>query len=162
VARRTDWEDALVSASVADGVVQKQELLSRHSRSETGGWTLTRLLIHLFVVPAVVSEGTLGDQRVGLGIGVAEGDAFDAGSLPEVLTAADHPMRDWVWRDSMYVRNTGTSGGNVIISEVRADVRSQRKIDGGVPYLLIENAVLNATAFSVRVTGIIRGLYLLP
>ncbi len=162
VRRRTDWEDILMNFAVADGATNVQNLLSRQDRDETGGWTVVRMLIHLYVLPSSLSEAAVGDQRVGFGIGVAEGDAFDAAALPEPLTAADHPLRDWIWRETAYVRNTGTAGGAIHVSELRADLHSQRKVDGGVPYMVIENAGINATAFSIRVVGLIRTLYLLP
>jgi len=52
--------------------------------------------------------------------------------------------------------------GSQVLYEITGDIRSQRKLDDGECYIVINNDTDLGTAFSVKATGLIRQLWLLP
>ena len=155
--RRTGWLDTLVAFSTSSGSQSNVSLLGPMSTVDTIGKTLTRILLHLyFYKQAPLNDG---HQVVDVGIGMAAQEAFTGNILPDPDTALDEPERGWVWRDRIIVPQDASNVNNPM--EVRADIRSQRKLDNGELYFIMDNNPGDGTAFTVETTGLIRALCLL-
>ncbi len=122
--------------------------------------TLLRTIIGLDLAYAVHDAGE-GSQRMSLGIGMAERIAFDANTLPNPGNAGNFPPRGWVWRAQWRVFGFAADQPAVSVRRVSLDLGSRRKLDNGVSYFIQENIAIEGVAASVRITGMIRQLWLL-
>ena len=158
MARRTYWLDTLVSATAGNGSNQALTLLGPFTAQETQGWTLTRVVLELAL--SAQGAGPDGLQIFDVGVGLAEQDAFAAGALPDPNVATDEPARGWVWRTRCLVPRDA----DTIRQPIRCmgDFRAQRKVDGAEVFVIFTNILVEGTAFTVRLVGIVRCLYLLP
>ena len=90
--RRTQWVDTDFNLLVASGSKSETSLLSDLLPQDTQGMTLTRTLVHLFVA-SNVDQTVIAINRVSMGIGVSDQEAFAAAVLPDPETAGDEPAR---------------------------------------------------------------------
>ena len=157
--RKTQWVDTIVSFAVTAGGKSEQSLLSDLIPQDTQGMTLTRTLIHLWTVP-VTDNAAIGANSVEMGIGLADQEAFAAAVLPDPETAGDEPSLGWVWRDLIVCHIP--SDVALAAYEIRADIKSQRKIDNGELYFSATATNRVGTSFTVQVIGLIRCLFKLP
>ena len=93
-----------------------------------------------------------------MGIGIASQDAFAAGVFPDPDTQQDEPQRGWIWRDDYLVQDSTNTLPPIL--RVSFDLHSQRKIDRGELYYVVDNNLVVGTAFNIRVKGLIRQLFL--
>jgi len=159
VARKATWIDTLIAFSVASGAQQVISLMGGLLPIETRGYTLTRTILELSMVPpTAVSDGF---QAVSLGVQLVSQEGFNAGVVPDPNVGADRPPRGWVYRTRRAV-----AGAASMVSHdpllIMADIRAKRRVDDGELVLTINNDAIDGTAFSVRLDGIVRCAYLLP
>ena len=160
MARNPYWEDTIFSEAVVDNGDNLVSLVGGLSEDERRGMTIVRTLISLYGSPSVTS-GVVGSMSLMAGIGVVNQQAFSAGtgSLPDPEINSERPPRGWIWKDAMGIMDDATTAQP--LSVVKADIRSKRKVDAGIAYLHLANASRTGTDFTIRVTGLIRILYLM-
>ena len=157
--RQRVWSDLLLATGIADGGQALDTLLGNVTENEAVGSTLVRLVLHLkFTVASVGS--VVGEQALDIGVGVASQEAFAAGTVPDPNVSLEYPQRGWVWVDRFWVRDS-TARDSVFEPEVTVDIRSARRIDRGVVYLVANNTSQFGTGFIVRMSGRVRLLRLL-
>ncbi len=154
--RRRQWQDQIINAAVADGAQGFQVLLDGDI-DDTKGMTLVRMVIGLNVIPVTFAGDSVDAQRVSLGIGTMSQEAISALTFPDPEIEGDHPLTGWMWRAQYIVLETPFNPG----ARVDLDLRSQRKVMYGAPTLVILNDPQQGTAFTIRVSGLIRCMYLL-
>jgi len=157
--RATDWIDTLFGETVATGAQQLVSLMTGVAPVNVRRQTLIRTLITLDVTSETVA-GVWGTQTLDLGIGITSQEAFAAGVVADPITANDQPSRGWIYRTRRVIAQNG-SGGKVVYT-VQADIRASRKLDDGECYIVFNNGTTLGTAFTIRVTGLVRQLWLLP
>jgi len=158
-ARRRVWDDAIVNEDTATGTQDSTDLMPNFQESETKGFTLVRLIIGLDLTPNPPGVSTSADQMLmHLGIGVFSREMIDVVDFPEPQLSNNIPMTGWLWRATYVVAE------NVQVKNVRIDLdlRSQRRLMYGVPFMVMNAVLHNGVAFNVATTGMVRSLYLLP
>ena len=157
--RATDWIDTLLSFTTATGAQTITSLMTGVAPVNVRRQTLVRTLIELRLYSASVAEAW-GTQIADIGIGITSQEAFAAGVVADPNTAGDQPSRGWIYRTRVAVAQNGI--GAQVLYEVRADIRSQRKLDDGECFIILANGVDLGTSFTVKANGLIRQLWLLP
>jgi len=115
-------------------------------------------------VPQNLSDNIDGGSVVDLAIGVSATEAFNANVVPDPGSPADTPARGWLWKDRLIaVGNsvTGPPAHDVYWgTELKADIRSMRKVDRGVLYLAMQfdNTLVSGSFLPVSCIGIVRAL----
>ena len=128
---------------------------------EKRGCTIVRILAHLWLT-ATTPGAVSGIQRVHCGIGLASDDAFSANALPDIDQDSDFPVGGWMWRDLYVIKDETLASGVFAPIEIKVDLRAQRKMDRASVFLARSNTANEGSAFSVRMTGLVRVLYKLP
>ena len=123
--------------------------------------TLARMLIRLSIIGDVVAAGR-GGQRISIGVGVSDQEAFQAAVLPDPNNALEEPLTRWIFRDEVHLVYGGTSAESQNQEHFREDIQTRRKINDGEIYVIINSDGSFGTAITVRVTGLIRLLVWLP
>ncbi len=157
--RATDWIDTLLSLSAASGAQTNLSLMTGVAPVNVRRQTLIRTLISISLTSASVA-GAWGTQNADIGIGITSQEAFAAGVLADPVTANDQPSRGWIYRTRRLVAQNGIGGG--VIHYIEADIRSQRKLDDGEAFIVIDNTADLGTPFTLSITGLVRQLWLLP
>ena len=156
------WATTLINtnfAAVGDTLVA--DLLTGLTAADT--ITVVRLIINLRLWPSNFTDNFDGAGLLDVAIGVSAEEAFDVGStsLPQPGTANSQPARGWLWRDRLVgIQNVQAIEHSRIVHDVRADVRSMRKVDRGVLYLHAVSAEAKLTYPDIQLTGIVRALCL--
>ena len=156
--RQTVWTDALVSIFIAEGAQAAVNILASTSVS-TSGATLIRTVYDLFWTSETVA-GPWGVSHEDYGIGVESVEAFNAAAHPDPNTDGDFPTRGWVLRGRMV--SSQSVGGGQIVHRVSGDLHAMRKIDRGTLFFVANHNSIGGTTYTVRVSGLIRSLLLLP
>ena len=162
--RRVAWCDFLMGFSLADAVVQLDNLLSNAPVSDT--LTVTRIIgdFKASMSPSSEAESLL---MVDCGIGVINQEAFDLGTgvgIPNPTVEDSTPPRGWLYAHREMVLQTIPSGATPAAmwretGHFKFDLRGQRKVDKGVLYMWIEqNDLLGSTA-TLSFVGRIRVLF---
>ena len=159
--RRTVWSDTHINFDIAAGGAQATQDLSVGVLTLNTELTLTRTLIRLTILPSIPGANS-GEQDVSWGMAVTSIEAFQANVLPDPNVAGDTPTRGWIVKGRTVVIDSSTAGETYPPEKVELDIRSQRKISQGVPYLIIVNSDIRGVAQSIRVFGLIRTLWKLP
>jgi len=160
------WVDTLIATQLAAAGISNPNLMGPFITNviDRRGLTCTRLLIHLAFM-TTTEGGSEGINAIDCGIGVINNDAFVDGSFPDVNAEEDRPARGWLWRDRYITRET-IQGTNLVspgyFTEVKADIRSRRRIDSGVLWLSMVNTTLAGSGHATQIAGIVRALMLLP
>ena len=154
--RPTAWHDTIVSQFLGGGGSQLiKTLQGTMDETDLKGATMTRTLVRLnLTFSATTPVDSV--QRLSFGVGVGSREAVLASIVPDPETDAEEPTRGWVWRDAVAVVQD-----NIVLHpsvRVVADVRSGRKLEGGLPYLVVTNEDVSGTSDSVQVHGLIRVL----
>ncbi len=156
--RRRAWADTRFAGSnLAASGTNKTDLLADLSPTETK--TVTRLVGHLHLFATVTSEIEY-EIAVDVGVGVVSKEAFDLETLPDAFVTSDYPQQGWV-----YVANRACyqslSGGGVWRADAifDFDIRSQRKVDRGVLFMVISNTTV-LTGATIDIHGRVRALCL--
>ena len=161
--RRTAWDDTLLSTfTISSGGQNDVELMPAIIDPEKRGYTLIRMVMHLYVAPQAPGVQSLALQAVDVGIGLFSPDARAANAFSDPGAAGDFPVTGWIYRDRFMVRDELITDGIVPWADVRLDIRAMRKLDRADPVLVVDNANVTGAGFVVVVGGIIRILYKLP
>ncbi len=156
--RRRIWDDAIISENTATDTQDSTDLLPSFQEGETKGFTLVRTIIGINIAPAALVDASVDRQKVSIGIGVFSREMIDIVDFPEPGVSNNIPLTGWIWRSQYIVSE------NAAVQTLRIDIdlRAQRKVMYGVPFLIIDSTVQSGSSFAVLTTGIIRSLYLLP
>ena len=157
--RRGRWIDALVNKVTGAGAQSSETLFPGVGQEDLRNATIVRTVASLWLASTTVA-GAWGTGTLDLGMGIISQDSIAASVFPDPNDADDYPVRGWLFRERCGVFQNGTGTG--IFTRCAFDVRSQRKLDTGQYYLVLNNATQDGTAFSVRTSGSVRTLVLLP
>ena len=157
--RATDWIDTLVAEQTATGAQSLSFLMTGVAPVNVRRQTLVRTIIELRAYSSSVA-GAWGTQRLSLGIGITSQEAFAAAVVADPNTSNDQPSRGWIFRTQIVLSQNGE--GAQVVFDIRGDIRSQRKLDDGECFIVINNTTDLGISFSVNVTGLVRQLWLLP
>ena len=162
VRRRTVWSDTFISFNLTNNAQELVGLLLGFAQENVQGLTLTRVLLHLDL-GTDVAPAAFGIQAMAMAIGVVSSEAFGASVVPEADVADDAPSLPWVWRDRLTVwSQTDVTAVNQIAS-VRADLRAQRKLtETSQLFFVADSTLIGGTTFTLRCSGLIRCLFLMP
>ncbi len=154
--RRVVWADSLFDESISNG---GQDLKSLHSLllTENFDLTVTRIILGLTFSPATLLV-VQSQMQLDMGIGIASQEAFAAGTVPDPDVASEVPSSGWLWRHRLIV-NDATSSPGLMPTSVVVDIASQRKLQRGELYLVVNNNGRTGTAFNVNMNGLIRVLF---
>ncbi len=160
MARTPYWEDTSVLSVIVDNGDALLSLVGGLSEDERRGMTIVRTIVALSLSPQTTS-GVVGSMMCDIAIGAANQQAFTAGvaSLPDPAINSERPPRGWLYKTRAAILDDADNASP--LTEVRADVRSKRKIDAGIAYLHLAVDARTGTAFSVTVSGLVRILYLM-
>ena len=159
---RTIWIDSHYTTDVASGAGLAFSLIGAHGTElRLEQLTLMRTILRLDLAPAVMDAGE-GSQTFDLGLGIASQEAVALGvtALPDPQDPENFPPRGWIFKARYRVWATAADRAVVVWREIDKDIRARRKLDNGEPYVMYANTASEGTAFTVRVTGIIRQLWL--
>ena len=157
--RAARWIDALIAIVVASGAQNTQTLFPGISPDELRNGTIIRTVANLFMGSTQVA-GAWGWGHCDIGLGVISQEAIGASVYPDPNSASDYPTRGWTFRERCGVAQNGV--GTPILTPCRFDVSSQRRLDTGAYYLIVNHVVTLGTSFSVNVEGSVRTLVLMP
>ena len=158
---KTFWSDTLVSQDIAVSSQQHLSLIDQFSKDQLrmGQVTLLRTIIGIDCA-AVVHDSGEGSSTLSIGIGVASQEAFLAGTLPDPNAATDFPTKGWIFRARGRVFGFPTGAPQVQSWRIDRDIRARRILDNGEPYIILTNDVNEGSTVVLRVTGLIRCLWL--
>ena len=159
MARRTSWQDRIISTTVVSGGVLNNDMLIDISRDEGRGATIGRLIADITIFSTTVA-GAWGLQIVDIGFGMIERDALAASAVPDPNVSSDQPSRGWMFRTRCVAFQNGV--GTVIGVKCMFDIRSQRRIDASTLGMLVVNTAGLGTNFTIGMEGIVRVLVILP
>jgi len=155
------WIDTDVELAIATGLQNSKSLMTNigSAQSRLEQMTLLRTIVGLDIAYTVHDSGE-GSQRASIGLGITSQEAFAAGSLPDPEVDSDFPTRGWIWRARYRIWGFAADQPAVFTRRVDLDLRSQRKLDNGESFVIIQNAALEGVATALTVTGLIRQLWL--
>ena len=149
--RGTRWIDTIVAQVLTAGTAVNVSLLGSLGADDIPGLTVIRTIVRLYLAPNTTPSG-FGGTRLLVGAGVATGDAFSAGALPDLDISTDFPVRGWTFKtvgvamyDTDHISNTLIEG----------DFRSMRKLDEQTEYFL---QMLTNTAVGISLAQACNGL----
>ena len=152
--RRTLWIDTLVNSPLTVASILLLSLNTNLSVTDArlAGMTLFRTIIVLNLAYAVHDSGE-GSQGIDLGIGIAQQDAFSAGAaaMPNPGTLGDQSTRGWVYRTRQRVYGFAADQPAVDFVRIDKDIRSQRKLDNGILYLIASQFLQEGAASATQV-----------
>jgi len=164
--RNRAWADTVLSGGQ---IVDEQSSLTNLLLNAPTVDTLTavRIVLDLVVIQGMDEPVADKSNNIHVGIGVASTEAFAQGinALPEPVAANEYPPRGWLYVNSQptflraYRETAAVVGGYIRAAEFKADLRSMRKIDKGILYLVVQNFGVLGTA-DVDLWGRVRVLCL--
>jgi len=162
MAGNTLWVDSLLDFDIASGGQGVANLAGTITFNEQrmGGMTLMRTIVGIDLAYTVHDSGE-GSQMVDLGIAFASREAAQAAVLPDPSTVTDFPPRGWVFRYRCRLFGFAADQPAVFTRRVDRDIRARRKMDNGEAVIIIDNTAIEGVATAIRITGLIRMLYLL-
>ena len=154
--RRVVWADTLLDTVVSSG---SKVAPSLHTGilTENFDLTVTRIIVGLTLSPETLLA-VQSQMQFDIGIGIVGQEAFASGAIPNPDTAGDVPASGWLWKHRCTVEDATASPGPAP-TRVVADLSSQRKLQQGELFLVLESNPRAGTAFSVNVNGLIRVLF---
>ena len=155
------WVDTLVNQSTANNGQNAQDLTVNFTSEQTrlAQMTLMRTILRLDIAYTVHDAGE-GSQRVTIGLGIESQEAFAAGVHPDPAAIGDFPTRGWVYRAQWRVFGFAADQPAVDVARVDVDLRSRRKLENGLSFIIEQNQPQEGVASSIQVTGIVRQLWL--
>ncbi len=162
--RHRAWGDTRVSVVLVNGTPQQIDLNLAGPQGET--LTVVRLIGRLTGYPNDIEAQVTGAMGVDLACGVSGATPFALGvtGTPDLQDVSELPPRGWLYRSQMLVLKDHASGATseqLHVDTLAFDLKAGRKLDRGVLYVKFESFNSNgATAFNVRLTGVIRALLL--
>ena len=159
----TLWTDTGFNNIVVVGTQLVSSMMGSLDMTETrlGQLTLLRTILGLDIGASVHDQGE-GSQRLAIGLGIASQEAFAAGVLPDPNQDSDFPPRGWIWRAAYRVYGFAADQPAIDRQRVDMDLRSRRKLENGISYLVADNIDVEGSGGSVRIVGRIRQLWLVP
>ena len=163
--RRRTWADFLISDTLADGVVNLDNLLVNAPTVDT--LTVVRLVGDFVCTLSSTSEiETL--QTVDVGIGVINSEAMDLGTgvgVPNPTVEDSYPPRGWLYVARLPVLQALPTGATPTAmwretAHFQFDLGAMRKIDKGVLFMWREANVIQGSAMSLNCIGRVRALCL--
>ncbi len=160
VKRSLAWADVIQNALgvSATGSI-KTDLLANVSNpvdTLTAARSVGDIMVYYDPTSAVVDSA----QHIDIGIGVVSLEAFTAGlaSMPDP-SKAEYPPRGWLYTASGVTWQTTTAEG-VMMHPLRFqwDIRAMRKIDKGVPFMLLVSSIAKGAGVTTLVSGRVRTL----
>jgi len=151
--RHRTWADRIFQTQLVDGATLLQNLLVNAPTIDT--ITAVRVLLDLTASTDPAASTEL-DVRIDVGIGVVNTEAFNVGvtAVPNPANEAEYPPRGWLYVATRRVtlQNPGVAGALRLDGVFHADVRSMRKVDKGILFILAKNTVISDTG-TVRIVG---------
>jgi len=126
--------------------------------------TVIRLIVHMFCIPQNLSDDIIGGAKVDMAIGVTATEAFNANVVPDPGSPSEIPARGWLWKDVLLAVKASEAGPPAQDfywgTELKADIRSMRKVDRGILYFAMEaDDIAVSGAFQpINVVGLVRAL----
>ena len=159
--RNRAWSDTIIAGTLLTTAAPvRLDLLADAPTVDT----LTAVRLVGDVTVNYIATNTIVDSLsiAHLGIGVTSLEAFTAGvlSMPSPGADDEYPPRGWIYVASLPVKQQAESAG-VIDAPARFifDIRSMRKIDKGICYVIVKNDSIEVGG-AMQVTGRIRVLCL--
>ena len=162
MAQRTLWLDSFFNVDVVSGSFHAQNLMTGFTEdaARIAQMTLTRTIIGLDLAYTVHDSGE-GSQLVSVGTGIIGREAFDTPAAnPDPVDLGSYPPRGWVFRAGYRVFGFAADQPAVYLKRVDQDIRSQRKLESGVSWMRVNNLAIEGVASTIRVTGIVRQLWI--
>jgi len=158
---RTFWEDTLINLDVAASAQGAVTLVGSFSNEELrlSSLTLMRTIIGLDCAYVVHDAGE-GSHLVDIAIGVESQEAFAAGVHPDPNVGTDHPVRGWVFRARGRIFGFAADQPTIYTWRIDRDLRGRRKLDNGESFLVMNNSTIEGTSASIKLTGLVRQLWL--
>jgi len=158
---KTFWSDTLVSSDVMVSSQQHLGLIDQFTKDQLrmGQVTLLRTIIGIDCA-ALVHDSNEGSSTLSMGIGVASQEAFLAGTLPDPNTASDFPTKGWIFRARGRVFGFAADAPAVYSWRIDRDIRARRILDNGEPYIIFTNDLNEGGTVALRITGLVRCLWL--
>ena len=155
------WIDTLITQSTGASAQNAQDLAAQFSSEQTrlAQMTLMRTILRLDIAYTVHDSGE-GSQRLGIGLGIESQEAFASGIHPDPLTTGDFPTRGWVYRGIWRVFGFAADQPAVDVARIDLDLRSRRKLENGVSFIIQQNLPVEGVASAVTVMGVVRQLWL--
>ncbi len=155
------WIDARINSAIGSGSQAALDLTAQFTGEETrlAQMTLMRTVMRLDIAYTVHDSGE-GSQRVALGLGVESQEAFAAGVHPDPDTVGDFPTRGWIYRGVWRVFGFAADQPAVDVARVDLDLRSRRKLENGLSFLVADNNPQEGVGVTVQLVGVIRQLWL--
>ena len=155
--RAMTWADTLLDETMSVGGSAQISLSSTLDPDERRGATITRLIgcLTFYADDAIEFSG---DIALDMGIGVASQEAFTAGATSDVSDSAAVPVRGWLYRCRQIITTGVSTAVPHPLVRWNFDVRSQRRLDTGEPFVLLDPLVLAGTGSVTTVAGSIRML----
>jgi len=155
------WIDTDVNLLAASGAQASDSLMTGVSATQTrfDQMTLLRTIVGIDIAYTVHDSGE-GSQIVSIGTGIMSQEAFAASAFSDPETDTDFPTRGWVWRARYRIFGFAADQPAVFTRRVDLDLRSQRKLENGESFVIMTNTANEGVASSVRITGLIRQLWL--
>jgi len=162
--RRRIWKDRVVDFNLAvDGeFVFRLTGAAEPDPEDSKGMTLVRCIGKVNSVPSLPGASN-GAAEIFLGIGLTSEEAFGIGTtaISSVIVEAEAPPSGWLLRTvGVVVNSVDSQDMPALIQEW--DLRAQRKLMYGVPFLRIENATMTGVGVSTVHSMVVRSLYLMP
>ena len=157
------WIDTNIDNDVAIGTQFVLSLMTGIAATQTRfeRMTLRRTVIGMDVARTVHDSGE-GSERIGIGIGITSQEAFTTSppAVPDPLNPADFPVRGWIWRGVYRVFGFAADQPAIFTRRIDLDLRSQRKLENGEAFLVSDVLAVEGSNSTVRITGMIRQLWL--
>ncbi len=155
------WIDTIIDSDVANSAQVLRTLMTGVTAVETrlASMTLLRTIVGVNIGYSVHDSGE-GSQRVALGIGITSQESFAAGTVSDPSNDQEFPVRGWVWRYNCRVFGFAADQPAVFTQRIDVDLRGQRKLENGECFLAADNNAVEGTAATIRVTGLVRQLWL--
>ena len=155
------WIDTLLNNAVGSNSQAAIDLTVQFTSEETrlAQMTLMRTVLR-FDISHTVHDSGEGSQRVAVGLGIESQEAFAAGVHPDPDTTGDFPTRGWIYRGVWRVWGFAADQAAVNVARVDLDLRSRRKLENGLSFIVVDNNAQEGVAGTIQLVGIIRQLWL--
>jgi len=155
------WIDTVMNLDVGSGAQGAQDLAVNFTSEQTRitQMTLMRTIIRLDLAYTVHDAGE-GSQRLSIGFGIESQESFGAAIHPNPNNGSDFPVRGWIFRGVYRIFGFAADQPAVYNRAVDEDMRSRRKLENGVSFVVIDNDPLEGVAATVRTFGVVRQLWL--
>ena len=159
--RQRKWAPLKLNENLTNLTGSIKGLNSTLSTAQQEEATLVRTIICVTVLSLAPTSAGAAGQLLSIGVGVTSFEAFNAGggAVANPSVSGEEPLQGWLYQCEYWLlEGAGHRFSPILIEK---DIRTARKLGSGVPFVRVENNPGNGVAFSVRVAGFVRSLYLL-